>query len=239
MRSIVVCVEYSDLLAITLPANRHHFDAMMVVTSMADEATADLARQHDCHLYQTDAFYDRGAVFNKWAALEEGLSAFGREGWLCLLDADVIWPREIPEFDLVCGKLYTPRRRLFPDVTKPVPPESEWERYPLMREPEFAGYSQIFHASDPHLPGPPWHQTDWRHAGGADSFFQRMWAEPDKIRPPFVVLHLGEPGANWCGRVTQFTDGTKHPQAGERAERLRRFIEGRGGRPRFQHEKLG
>lgn len=209
LRAITVCVDYTDLLALTLPYNRHHFSEMMVVTSWRDTKTRQFCLDNGIALHETDLFYMNGAKFNKWAALEEGLDQFGRTGWFCLLDADVLWPKTISFPSLQSGKLYTPRRRMYPSVPLTVPPESEWGKYPIHRnEGEFAGYSQIFHTSDPALGPGPWHETDWKHGGGADSFFQQRWKHENKVRPPFEVLHLGEPGVNWMGRVTAYADGS-------------------------------
>src|SRR3990172_1042499 len=196
MRAITVAVDYLDLLAITLPYNRHHFDDFMVVTSPPerDKGIIQLATALKCRVHVTDAFYRNNAVFNKWLALEEALDAFGRHDWTVLLDADILWPRKLPEFPKAIGCLYTPFRRIAIDYRSfadGVPPESQWARFRLFKEYEYAGYSQIFHADDRHLPAPPWHETDWVHAGGADSFFQRLWPDVEKIRPPFTVLHLG------------------------------------------------
>lgn len=241
MRAILVCVDYADLLALTLPWNRHHFKEVMVVTSLADEPSILVAQQHGAKVYATDSFYSDGATFNKWRALEEGLDSFGREGWLCIMDADVLWPKKLPEdFQPVAGNLYTPRRRMFTDLTKPLPAEFDWPIFPLHRqEREFAGYSQIFHASDPVLGHAPWHETNWRHAGGADSFFQAKWPERNKVRPSWEVLHLGEAGQNWCGRATPYLDGSQHPEATKRLKQVRTFIAGRRtGIHRFDGEKI-
>lgn len=207
MRAILVCVNYADVLSLTLPYNRHHFESVHVVTSPADEATQRLCRELGAHCFVTDAFCRDGAIFAKWRALEEGLDAMGRHGWLCVMDADVLWPKVVPQSVLgmdLFGRLTTPLRRMYPAIPKTaadVPPESEWPRYPLHRNVgEWAGYSQIFHADDPALGPPPWHETNWKHAGGADSFFQAKWPRERKLRPPFEVLHLGPAGANWFGR---------------------------------------
>lgn len=228
MRAILVAVDYADYLAITLPYNRHHFEEVMVVTSLSDGAVNRLAQSHGCRVFPTNSFYADGADFNKWKALEEGLDAFGRYGWLCIMDADVLWPKDIGVMNLQIGNLYTPFRRMMPKVSLPIPTEAQWGQYPKHRqEREFAGYTQIFHATDPHLPAPPWHQTDWRHAGGADSFFQARWPEQCKIRPAWNVLHLGPSGCNWCGRATPYVDGTEPPKAAELMNRLRAYIRGR------------
>lgn len=257
LRAIVVCVDYADILSVTLPYNEKHFKEIMVVTSWGDKKTRALvhalnARQFvssdECVLvHETNAFYERGAKFNKWAALEEGLDVFGRHGFMTLLDADVLWPKDLKGAldSLVPGNLYTPRRRMCPTLPVSidrVPDERTWARYPLHHnDAEFAGYSQIFHAGDPTLGARPWHDTNWKHAGGADSFFQMKWKDQNKIRPSFEVLHLGDAGSNWMGRVTAFADGTLPSDAAvKRGEMMAMFRNrtSKRGPNRFQDEKI-
>ena len=230
MRAITVCVDFADLLAVTLAANIHHFTEYWVVTSLQDEATHHLCLECQqlgmpVQVLRTGRFYEGGAAFNKWAALEIGLTVMERRGWLCLLDADVLWPANIPSWQREIGCLYTPMRRMFTDLRLPIPSEAEWSKYPLHpQQREWAGYTQIFHADDPVLGKPPWHETNWRHAGGADSFFQRKWSADKKRRPPFEVMHLGESGQNWCGRVTPYLSGLTDPQAASRLARLQEML---------------
>lgn len=226
MRAILVSVGYDDLLAITLPYNRHHFKEVAVVTSPEDEATIRVALENRARVITTDAFTRNGAVFNKWLALEEGLELFGRKGQLTIMDADILWPKEIGDrfSDYRLGYLVTPVRRLWLDPRDPIPPESEWPTLPLFRDLEWAGYTQMFWCEDIVLPEPPWHQTDWIHAGGADSFFQQLWREQSKIRPSWECLHLGIPGQNWFGRATIRADGRipdGAPQARQHLENMR------------------
>lgn len=222
----MVSVNYEDILAVTLPYNRHHFHEVMVVTCYGD-ASIDIARANRAEVYVTDAFTRDGAYFNKWAALEEGLDVYGRHGELCIMDADVLWPKEIPPYERKVGFLYSPLRYMLPSG-RPIPDESEWSKYPIHPNTrEWAGFTQIFHADDPHLPNPPWHQTDWVHAGGADSFFQLLWPPEYKIRCPFNVLHLGEAGLNWYGRATPYLDGRKPDHADTRLSLCRRIWEER------------
>jgi hypothetical protein len=213
-----------------------------------------VAREAGADVFETTAFKDDGAAFNKWKALEQGLDRMGREGWLCVMDADVLWPHNLEvvvgdkfqgldndwlSFNVPCvnnlnmrvGQLCTPKRRMCEDLGYGIPDEVTWDNFPLHRQQqEFAGYSQIFHASDPHLGPPPWHQVDWRHAGGADSFFQAKWPDSAKVRPPFEVLHLGPAGQNWWGRATPYLDGTVPEDAAAKAELTRRIWVGRAER---------
>src|SRR5678815_6143087 len=95
LRAALVSVDYGDLLALTLRYNRHHFKDVLVVTTSRDQETIDVAERNGCHVFTTDAFYEGGARFRKWLALERGLEHFGRDGWLCLMDADVCWPKAV------------------------------------------------------------------------------------------------------------------------------------------------
>lgn len=235
MRAILVSVDHADLLNITLPYNRHHFEEVMVVTIPGD-SSIQVAQHNSASIFTTTAFYDDGAMFNKWKALEQGLDAFGRHGWLCLMDADILWPKNA-FLEPNMGHLYTPLRRMLYDIHN-IPQEEEWKKLPIHRNiAEWAGYSQIFHAEDVHLGQPPWHQINWRHAGGADSFFQLKWPTTCKIRPSWEVLHLGQSGVNWCGRSTPYLDGSIHVQSQKRQEQLRKFIRSRR-KTGYEKEKL-
>ena len=242
MKAILVAVDYADILGVTLPYNRHHFDEVMIVTTPTDLAIHKIAEENNATIYATTSFYDNGAVFNKWKALEEGLDALGREGWLCLMDADVMWPKQVPDYPREVGCLYTPLRRMMRKIRMPIPPEAEWDQFTLHRQQvEWAGFSQIFHCSDPHLGLAPWHEINWRHAGGADSIFQLKWPNNRKVRPPFEVLHLGPSGCNWCGRATERLDGTVPDGSEEKMQQVRNFIKtrrGKNGARRFDGEKI-
>lgn len=199
MKAIIVSVDYGPQLSVTLPYNRHHFDEVLVVSAARDSDTARVAAENDARLFLTDAFWDNGADFNKWKALEQGLDRLGRDGWICLIDADILWPRRAKLPSLEVGRLYGPRRLLCPVVPPPIPDESLWTIFGEHPCQDFSGFTQVFHASDPVLPAPPWHEQDWRHAGGADTHFNRLWARSKRTRLQWDVLHVGQPGVNWCG----------------------------------------
>lgn len=272
MRAIMVAVDYTDLLSVTLPYNFHHFEEVWVITDGASHpSVVEVAKNcpgrcdQSITILATELFYASGAKFNKWAALEWGLDQMGRHGWLTILDADVLWPKNAIDgaFWRIAHKgfLYTPYRRMWdnwPHNPLPIrytdsmlgvsgaefrmPSEEHWGEFPLHRQQrEFAGYTQIFHADDPHLGPAPWHQTDWRHAGGADSFFQAKWPESCKVRPPFEVLHLGPAGQNWYGRATPRLDGSMPSEAQERLQAVAKIWTGRRGKAgdeRFRDERL-
>lgn len=237
LRALIICVDFSDLLWITLPYNRHHFDEVLVVTTPADERSQRVARNFGADVYETDSFYEAGAVFNKWSPLEEGLDAMGREGWICLMDVDILWPKTLPAFELKLGCLHGPNRRVMTDAFAPIP--DDWSDFPLYLPNSrlIAGYSQVFHADDPHLIELPWHKTNWVHAAGADSYFQRQWPKCNRKRLPFATLHLGEVGVNWCGRTSPYADGSFPRDAQERMRKLLGMVKQIGYPRRGAHER--
>lgn len=240
--AITICVEYHDILDLTLGYNKSFYDRVLIVTSLTDQKTVDVCAKHDVPVHQTNAFYERNALFNKFAAMEEGLQILGRDEWILVHDADILIPQHRPEFNLRIGNLYTPHRRIWDPIPSEVPEERLWrtKRRTLANE-EFAGYFQLFHGSDPVLMEKPWFQTDWTWAGGADTFFHERWPANKKVRPPFEVLHLGPPFTNWAGRTNAFLDGTIPEDAQKRTEikdmllKARR-TSSRGGR--FLKEKI-
>lgn len=242
MRAVLVSVDYGDILNLTLPYNRHHFTDVCVVTVPGDESAA-VAERNSCRVFTTTSFYDNGACFNKWKALEEGLDWRGRHNdadpWLCIMDADVLWPQDLRGWVPTKGFLHTPLRRMAP-LQIPIPQEECWGQYPIHPNVhEWAGYSQIFHCADPRLGNPPWHEIDWRHAGGADSFFQQRWPREYKVRPPWQCLHLGPTGVNWAGRVNPYLDGAIPQESEKRYTALQGMVaQRRRGSDRYRAEKL-
>jgi hypothetical protein len=270
LRAIMASVDYNDLLPVTLAYNIHHFKEVNIVTSHRDLSNVkqicwDLPNPTGVgiNIMATDLFYADGARFNKWRALEWMLDQVGRDGWLCVMDADVLWPKKAQVTPyLHKGCLFGPLRRMCVDLTlrwdhspmgesttlgsddediRPFPPEDLWRDFPVHRNVgEWAGYTQIFHSSDPVLGPAPWHEIDWSHAGGADSFFQRKWPKHKKVRPPWEVLHLGPAGANWMGRASNLLDGTKPPLADRCKQLLEQvWVNRHKNRDRVKYQQMG
>ena len=207
MRAVIVSVDYGDMLDVTLGHNlvSGRFDDVLVVTSEDDWLSDRVSLHHNVHVWHTDAFFANGACFNKWAALEEALDAFGRTGWLTLLDADILLPKSADlRAGLTFGCLHGPLRRMLEhqsvlcnaNLLPRAIAEDRWSGYRIHPNVnEWAGYCQVFHADDPALGDPPWHDVNYTSAGTADSWFQQKWTVDKKVRHPWECLHLGPAGA--------------------------------------------
>jgi hypothetical protein len=209
VRAILVSVDYADILSVTLPYNRHHFTDVYVITTNEDKETQRVCSENQTQVLTTDLFYRYGAAFNKWGAMEYGFNMIGRTGWLCMMDADVLIPKEA-RFDLNPGCIHSCRRNIIKDLTQceSIPTEESWSNFPTSpydSEPAI-GYLMAFYAQDAVLKERPWFRKV-QHAGAADSYFHERWKPENKIQLPFSVLHLGEDRRNWCGRVTRGFDG--------------------------------
>lgn len=202
LRALITCVNFSHELEIALPHNLHHFSEILIVTHHSDHRTHHIARTHNVNTLNTNAFYNNNAHFAKYAAIEHALDHFGRHGWLCLIDADTLWPKHINWPDLEPHNLYGTHRVILNPITTPTPPDDNWHSLPIQKNStrEICGFTQIFHASDPHLKSPPWHDTTIPHAGKGDSLFNQLWPKTNQIRLPFTALHLGKNGQDWNGR---------------------------------------
>src|SRR4051812_12870487 len=96
IRGITACVNYSELLAVTLPINMRHMTECLVVTSPGDHATQDIACSiPNVKVFETMAFFEGGSRFNKGYALELGFSELGRHGWIVIFDSDIVFPPEM------------------------------------------------------------------------------------------------------------------------------------------------
>lgn len=220
LNGVTVCVEYDDILRLTLPRNVRHFKECVVVTSPEDARTAEVVRSvPGVRLFQTDAFTRGGDMFNKGRALEEGLDVLGRSGWILAWDADIVLPDAFSLKRLDKNVLYSAPRRLVLDV----PPSlvGDWTRHELTWDPPGMGYFQLFHANAEAAQARPWYSTDCGHAGCSDWYFAAKFEEREWL--PFEVLHIGPRNENWFGRVAPRLDGRRVENTDNRRARMAEF----------------
>ena len=93
IEAVLVCKNYADYLSWTLPANARHFDQIIVVTPSSDaETAATVAKVPNVRLVVSDRMHDRGDVFNKGKAVNDGIAAASLKGWVLIMDADIVLP---------------------------------------------------------------------------------------------------------------------------------------------------
>jgi hypothetical protein len=107
LEAIIVSVNYSDFLSVTLEKNHKHFGNIIIVTDTKDDKTEKVSNKYNnITLIKTDIFYQNGAKFNKGAAINVGLINSKYKDWVLLLDADIVLPenfREKLELDKECS----------------------------------------------------------------------------------------------------------------------------------------
>ena len=94
LEAVIVCVNYSDFLAITLPRALEVCERVVVVSHYDDKATHQLCDKYSTDCIKTDVFHEDGDMFNKGRAINLGLSNLRHEpgGWLLHIDADIYLP---------------------------------------------------------------------------------------------------------------------------------------------------
>ena len=92
IEAVIVCVDYADFLAETLPHNLPHFDRTLVITSPRDVETQELCRRLSVPYYATNLFHKDGDTFNKARGIDFGLGYLRYNDWVVHLDADTYLP---------------------------------------------------------------------------------------------------------------------------------------------------
>ncbi len=220
---ITTCVNYLDRLRIAQYHNEGQFDDMLVVTHPTDHETLVWTQSRpDIIPIVTDAFYREGAVFNKGAALNEGLNALRQictPEWVAIMDADTFLPpdgrAQLNEL-AAAGKLdpewfYGVERVLLPT----------WGDYERLWRDDIGsfesprgfafGWFQLFHWGSSAIQSKPvgeWYPTgpdctevDWRFFrtwGNLEPGYEAATGRIAKL--PFKAFNLGLHGVDHQGR---------------------------------------
>jgi hypothetical protein len=228
IEAVIVCVNYADYLAHTLRENKILFDRVVVVTAPEDRETRRVCEYLHVECLQTDVTQSRWGKFCKGAAINVGLEALGKDGWVVHMDADIALPplarRMLQAAELDPTFLYGCDRvmcRSFVDwVTFQSNPRLQHEdecwihmdQFPFGHRVAintFGGYIPIgfFQMWNPSVSGickyPEGHTT----AAREDTDFALKWPRNKRgFVPEIIAYHLesGKTGmsANWAGRTT-------------------------------------
>jgi hypothetical protein len=233
---VVVCENYSDFLAHTLPENVQQVDRMVVVTHPNDKATQALCRKFSVDCVETTAMHDQGDAFNKGICINLGLGHLRGLGWILHLDADVVLPHN---FKNLIHRARLDQKNLYGADRLNVYGYEHWMAHKHKRIPshsegyfiepvkEFPMGARIIHHDFGYTPigyFQLWHKSlgkkypiNQGNAEHTDVLFACQWARRDRVLlPEVLVYHLdsltgpGHFGVNWNGRRTPFF-GPKPP----------------------------
>lgn len=229
---VVVCVNYSDFLAHTLPHNKQHFDHMIVVTTPEDKATQDVCTHYNVECLTTREMTSNGDPFNKAKGINVALQYLSKRDWVVHLDADMYLPpltRGILErINLDKNNIYGIDRMMCPTfeawidyIKKPTPTHTGWVYihptiFPMgVRIGEFMsdGYEPIgfFQMWHPNTSGVKLYPENHGAADRTDVQHAKKWARKNRALIPEIIgihldsedLNLKEMGKNWNGRKTK------------------------------------
>lgn len=229
IEAVITCVSYGDYLAWTLPANKQHFNRMVVVTRPDDQLTQQLCAYYHVECYPTYDWHRNDDAFNKAKGINYGLSKLAKDGWVVHMDADIYLPPRsrsiLQRISLAPQCLYGVDRMecwSFADWIKflSAPPlQHEWEIFVHNRPFPLAvriakldrdgyvpiGYFQLWNPSGSGVYHYPEHHTT---AARSDMLFAMQWTRDRRhLIPEIIATHLESEraamGANWNGRATR------------------------------------
>jgi hypothetical protein len=207
VHAVVPCVDYHDFLDLTLPRALSLCDRVSVITSPEDTLTAKVCRENDLVPWVTDAWHRDDAVFDKGSALNEVLPTI-KDGWVLLLDADILLPGLPNLASLHPAAIHGCRRRHVIGLDGLHDLESGRTDFPLMRaqleeDKELPiGFFQLFRADQ----APCMTHPASGNAASCDLWFTKQWHPNLRTMLDFEVWHLDSidstTGQNWWGRTT-------------------------------------
>lgn len=99
IEAVIISVNYSDFLELTLKENEKHFDHIVVITDTNDKSTPKVCKPYKDKItcLATNAFYANGAKFNKGLCINFGFQVLKYKKWVFNLDSDIILKKDFRE----------------------------------------------------------------------------------------------------------------------------------------------
>jgi hypothetical protein len=226
LEAVIVCREYADFLAYTLPNNKQLFDKLVVVTSKEDKKTQKL-----CEFYHVQCVIDPMLSLPgmyKGDAISLGLTHLALDGWVLHLDADIWLP---PQTRILLERACLDKTMIYGSDRFNVKGADAWARFlhaPKLQHENNAyihlnndfgvatrvmahdtgwipiGFFQLWH---PGVSGVRTYPKNHSDAGRTDMLFAKQWPRGKRsLIPEIVCYHLETDdmgmGTNWRGRVT-------------------------------------
>ena len=197
--AITVCVNYDDLLQITLQQNHIFFDKWYIITSKEDTSTLEVIQKYN-YSNIVVLFYDfktGGKVFNKGGAIrmcqDMLLSKLDENETILLLDAYIYLPNEFPTVmdatEIQKDVLYGGYRVDYYSLNALLS-----SKYDCNYGYTFQGCFQLYKNSSKYL------YNDSEDCSQCDNIFQDLFTKKENVKDLFI-FHLGISTVNWKGRV--------------------------------------
>jgi hypothetical protein len=203
---VIVSVDYNDFLSITINSIVNLFN-ITVVTSPNDITCQELCKKYGVNCVITERMYENGAIFNKGKAINEGLKSIKNPDWILLLDADIYLKPDfldvVKNSNLNINSLVMCKRLIIDngeDFTK----WKNGENVGQLERSKGYGYFQMFNANC-QSNRKFFYSEEYTDASESDLEFRDRFKIKSELDT--YVVHLGDTGQNWSGRVTEkFTD---------------------------------
>ena len=228
LEAVIVCDKYADFLRVVLPANKHIFDRIVVVTSYEDRATQKVCEYNHVECLRSDLGESRKGHFKKGAMINVGLDALSKEDWVFHLDGDMLLP---PQTRILFERAHLDKGMVYGIDRFNVKGYDKWEEFnetPRLQHECDAyihldafpigtrimsaagdgfipiGFTQIWNPRVSKVFRYPEGHTD---AGREDMLFAKQWPRAKRgFIPEIIGYHLESEDsvmmANWGGRKT-------------------------------------
>jgi hypothetical protein len=140
IEAVVVCVDYADYLAETLPFLLPHVDDVAVVTTPEDGRTRGLCHKMGVRCLPTRCFYQWGDRFNKARGINYGLANLRKDGWVLHIDADIALPERAR---WLMGIACLDERKLYGIDRVNVVGRAAWDDYKRGRPPQYVSSCRV------------------------------------------------------------------------------------------------
>lgn len=225
---VIVCVNYADFLAHTLPENMQFFDRLVVVTNYADKETQGLCHRYSVECVISDCMHDQEAPLEKGRAINLGLAYLQQSDWVLQMDADILLPHD---FRKLLQHARLKKENIYGADRVNIVGMCEFNRFKQGRIPGhqhchfieppkgFPLGARLLHHEHGYAPlgyfqlwnGPRRYPIARGNAEHSDVLFSCQWPRYQRILlPEIIVCHLESEhkhmGANWNGRTTKRFD---------------------------------
>jgi len=199
---VIVSVDYNDFLSITLDSMSRLFN-ITVVTSTSDIVCQQLCKKFNVNCVITGKMYENGAIFNKGKAINEGLKSIKNPDWILLLDADIYLKPDfldvVKNSNLNINSLVMCKRLIIDNNEDFIKWENGEDVGKIERSKGY-GYFQMFNANSQYN-RKFFYSEEYSDASESDLEFRDRFKIKSELDT--YVVHLGDTGQNWSGRITE------------------------------------